>query len=53
MNDTLIAFIACVVITSLLLAIAWNTSASNIGADCEKLGSFYVDNKTYKCELVK
>jgi hypothetical protein len=53
MNCSLLGFITCVVITVLMVTIAWDTSAYNISMDCEKLGSFYQGEKIYECEVVK
>lgn len=53
MNCSLLGFITWVVITTLMVTIAWDTSAYNISTSCEKLGSFYQGEKIYKCEVVK
>jgi hypothetical protein len=31
--------------------LGWVMSASTIGAECEKLGSFYVGDKVFECKL--
>jgi hypothetical protein len=53
MSDYLSAFIMWIVVTAILLPLTWVISASSITMDCEKLGGFYINHKTYKCELVK
>jgi hypothetical protein len=53
MSDSVLAFLTWVVITALTVTIAWNTAAYELAASCEKLGSFYLGDKVYKCEVVK
>jgi hypothetical protein len=55
-SDSLLSFVIGITIVSavmLVLLTTWNISESSIGKDCERLGSFYIGHKTYKCELVK
>jgi flagellar basal body-associated protein FliL len=42
-----------VIVVTLILTIIWSVSKNSIATDCEKLGGFYVNHKTYKCELVE
>jgi len=35
----------------LLFSFGWVMSASSIAMECRKLGSFYVGDKIYKCEI--
>jgi len=37
----------------LLFSFGWVVSASSIAMECRKLGTFYVSDKIYKCELQK
>jgi hypothetical protein len=53
MIDSLFTLVMCTVVAIALLIITWSVSASNVGMDCEKLGSFYLGDKVYKCEVVK
>jgi hypothetical protein len=53
MHDSLLNFALCVIVIVALVAIIWETSAANIARDCDKLGSFYISDKTYKCEVAK
>jgi hypothetical protein len=55
-SDSLLNFVIVVTITSVIMFVlltTWSISESSIGKDCERLGSFYIGHKTYKCELVK
>jgi hypothetical protein len=55
-SDSLLNFVIGITIVSavmLVLLTTWNISESSVGKDCERLGSFYIGHKTYKCELVK
>jgi hypothetical protein len=55
-SDSLLSFVIGITIVSavmLVLLTTWNISESSVGKDCERLGSFYIGHKTYKCELVK
>jgi hypothetical protein len=55
-SDSLLSFVIGITIVSavmLVLLTTWNISESSIGKDCERLGSFYIGHKTYKCELMK
>jgi hypothetical protein len=55
-SDSLLNFVIGVTITSVIMFVlltTWSISESSIGKDCERLGSFYIGHKTYKCELVK
>lgn len=55
-SDSLLNFVIGVTIVSaivLVLLTTWKISESSIGKDCERLGSFYIGHKTYKCELMK
>jgi hypothetical protein len=53
MIDSLFTIFMCMVVAIALLIITWAMSAANIGKDCEKLGSFYLGDTVYKCEVVK
>lgn len=54
MKDSLLLVIAWVVVMALIFTVAWTTAwakfAGDVAVNCEKLGSFYVNNKVYKCE---
>jgi hypothetical protein len=55
MNDS---FLSLIIGTTTVSAIAfvlvttWMLSETSIQKDCERLGSFYIGHKTYKCELL-
>jgi hypothetical protein len=53
MMDSVFTFIVCAAVTAMLLVLSWSMSATAIGTDCEKLGSFYLGDKVYKCEVKK
>jgi hypothetical protein len=57
MKDSLLLFIAWVVVMALIFTVAWTTAwakfAGDIAIACEKSSGFSVNNKTYKCELIK
>jgi hypothetical protein len=56
MNDSFLSLVIWVSITAIVafvLSTTWMVAESNVGKDCEKLGSFYIGDKVYKCELVK
>jgi hypothetical protein len=56
MKDFLLTLvIATVLIASVVfsLSITWLAAERNISKDCEKLGTFYLGDKVYKCEVVK
>ena len=40
-------------IIMMVAASFWVLSASEIAKECDKLGSFYVGDKVYKCEIKK
>jgi hypothetical protein len=46
--------IATVLIASVVFSLfsVWEATERSISKDCEKLGTFYVGNKVYKCELI-
>jgi hypothetical protein len=55
-SDSLLNFVIGITIVSavmMVLLFTWKISESSVGKDCERLGSFYIGHKTYKCELVK
>jgi hypothetical protein len=55
-SDSLLNFVIGITIVSavmLVLLTTWKISESSVGKDCERLGSFYIGHKTYKCELMK
>jgi hypothetical protein len=49
----LAVYVLCAVVLSLLMSIVWDKFSLDISRSCEKEGSFNLDNKTYKCEVVK
>jgi hypothetical protein len=56
MNDSFLSLVigvTVVTIVAFVLSTTWMIAESSIGKDCERLGSFYIGHKTYKCELVK
>lgn len=38
---------------ALIFAAGWITAHSEVVTECERLGAFYVGDKTFKCERVK
>jgi hypothetical protein len=48
-----IAFTICVAVIVLFVSHTRTATEDVISKDCEKLGSFYIGDKVYKCELVK
>jgi hypothetical protein len=55
MNDSFLSFVIWVSITAIIafvLSTTWMIAESSISKDCERLGSFYIGHKTYKCEIV-
>jgi hypothetical protein len=53
MGDSLLSFVMCTILAISLVVATWLASATSVGRDCEKVGSFYQGNKVYKCEVVK
>jgi hypothetical protein len=57
MKDSLLLFIAWVVVMALIFAVAWTIAwakfAGDVAVDCENLSGFSINHKVYKCELVK
>jgi hypothetical protein len=57
MKDSLLLFIAWVIVMALIFTVAWTTAwakfAGDVAVDCEKLNGFSVNHKTYRCELIK
>jgi hypothetical protein len=56
MNDSFLSLVIWVSITAIVafvLSTTWMVAESSVGKDCEKLGSFYIGDKVYKCELEK
>jgi hypothetical protein len=56
MNDFLLSLtivIALTVSIGFSLFSVWEATERSISKDCEKLGTFYMDDKVYKCEVVK
>jgi hypothetical protein len=53
----LIFIISVVVLFTIIVIVGtqstYRYNIDKITTDCEKLGGFYVNQKTYKCELVK
>jgi hypothetical protein len=55
MNDSVLSLVIGTTIVSVIafvLFTTWMLSETSIQKDCERLGSFYIGHKTYKCELV-
>jgi hypothetical protein len=55
MSDFLLSLtivIALTVSIGFSLFSVWEATERSISKDCEKLGTFYVGNKVYKCELI-
>jgi hypothetical protein len=50
--DYFTSFIALCLAT-LIAVFFWANSATTIAKECEKLGSFYVNDKVYTCEAKK
>jgi hypothetical protein len=53
MGDSLFTFFVGAAVTAILLVLSWSMSACAIGENCDKLGSFYLGDKVYKCEVKK
>jgi hypothetical protein len=56
MNDSFLSFVIWATVTvviAFVLSTTWMIAESSISKDCERLGSFYIGHKTYKCEIVK
>jgi hypothetical protein len=53
MLDSIFTVIVCAAVTAILSVLAWSMSACAIGESCDKLGSFYLGDKVYKCEVKK
>jgi hypothetical protein len=56
MNDSFLSLIigtTIVCVIAFVLFTTWMLSETSIGKDCERLGSFYIGHKVYKCEVVK
>jgi hypothetical protein len=53
MGDSLFTFFVCSAVTAILSVLSWSMSACAIGENCDKLGSFYLGDKVYKCEVKK
>jgi hypothetical protein len=55
-SDSMLNFVIGITIVFgvlMVLLFTWKISESSIGKDCERLGSFYIGHKVYKCEVVK
>lgn len=52
MSDLFEALLTVVVLVA-IFAIGWVTAHSEVVTECERLGAFYVGDKTFKCERVK
>jgi hypothetical protein len=56
MNDSFLSLVigvSMVASIAFVLATTWMIAETSISKDCERLGSFYIGHKTYKCELTK
>jgi hypothetical protein len=53
MSDSIFTFIVCAAVAAILSVLSWDMSATAIGESCDKLGSFYLGDKIYKCEVRK
>lgn len=56
MSDFLLSLIIVIALTVSIgfsLFSVWEATERSISKDCEKLGTFYVGDKVYKCEVVK
>jgi hypothetical protein len=56
MGDFLLSLIIVIVLTVSIgfsLFSVWEATERSISKNCEKLGTFYVGDKVYKCEAVK
>jgi hypothetical protein len=53
MLDSVFTVIVCAAVAAILSVLAWSMSATAIGESCYKLGSFYLGDKIYKCEVKK
>jgi hypothetical protein len=52
MNDLFEALLVGVVLAA-IFAIGCTTALNEVMTECERLGAFYVGDKTFKCERVK
>jgi hypothetical protein len=52
MSDLFEALLVGAVLAS-IFTIGWVTAHSEVVTECERLGAFYVGDKTFKCERVK
>ena len=50
MNDGM-PFPLFVLISLLLAVITWEAAHSTVAKECDKLGAFYVGQKTYECKV--
>jgi hypothetical protein len=48
------AFALAVVLASLSgVGFGWRTAHETVSIECDRLGGFYIDGKTYTCEVKK
>ena len=53
MDDSLLGFLFISLILSCCFGAGYIKAHSEVSTECERLGAFYVGDKTYKCELKK
>lgn len=52
MTDWIEALVVGVVLAA-IFALGWVTAHNEVMTECERLGTFYVGDKTFKCEVRK
>ena len=52
MSDLFEALLIGVVLAA-IFSLGWVTAHNEVVTECERLGAFYVGDKTFKCERVK
>lgn len=53
---TALALVSATVLTcavGLLLALGWTLSQKSVSSECQRLGAFYVGDKTFECKEKK
>jgi hypothetical protein len=53
MDDSLLGFLLAALILSFCFGAGSVKAHREVATECERLGAFYVGDKTYKCELKK
>ena len=53
MSDSLLGCLLIAFILSFCFGMGYIKAHNEVATECERLGAFYVGDKTYKCELKK